>query len=131
MEMTRSIFYGERMKADIRVEIEMKIIRATALAASTVTTAIVARVARRNATTSAGIGITIAPTVDTMIEIHIATSTAARRVRGEGVHGIDLVRARHDQTENIINVTIGHIAQPDSPYLQPQRAMGTIVLYLE
>ena len=78
--MRRSRSYGENMKAEIGGEIEMKIIGAKHLAASTAMTAMEARVAmvaRRNGITSAGIGTTIAPTVDTMIKSCMSTTSAA------------------------------------------------------
>lgn len=112
----RSIDYGEDMKADIRGEIEMKIVGATDLAVDTAMTAIVARIARRNDPSSAGIGITIAPTVDTMILSRMNRTSAAPRVGGEEGRGIDLDRTRYNQTENIVSVTVCHTTQPDPPY---------------
>lgn len=104
------------MKADIRGEIEMKTVREMHLAASNTMTDIVARIARRNDTTSAGIGITIVPTVNAMIMSLMSAISARQRVGGEVGHGIDLDRARLDQMENIISVTIGHTAQPHLPH---------------
>ncbi|CAD6569714.1 MAG: hypothetical protein ASARMPREDX12_002891 [Alectoria sarmentosa] len=111
VKMRRSIIQGKTMKAEIRGEIEMKTVRDMYLAASNTMIDIVARIARRNDTTSAGIGITIVPTVNAMTISLMSAISARRRVGGEVGHGIDLDRARLDQMENIISVTIA----PPSP----------------
>lgn len=120
--------YGETMNGDVRGEIELKILGVTHPAVSTGMT-LVMRIRRRNDTMNAGIGIPAA-TVDAMINSYMSMIGAARRIGGEVDHGIDLDRARHEQTENLISVIIGYTAQPD-PHPQPWRAMGTIALHRE
>lgn len=131
MKTRRSVIDAETMKSGFRGEIEMKIIGVTYPAASTAVTAIVARITRRNDTASASIGITIAPTIDTMMMNCMSMTGAARKIGGEAVHGIDIDRARHEQTENTTSVTIGHTAQPDPHHPEPQTAMGTTTLRRE
>ena len=119
------------MKSGFWGEIEIKIIGATYPAARVAVNAIVARITKRNDTASASIGITIAPTIDTMIMSFMSMTVVARRVGGEVGHGIDIDRARHEQTENTTSVPISHTAQPDPHRPQPQTAMGTLDLHRE
>ena len=66
VRMRKSMIYGEVMKADFLGELEMKTVGAARLTASTAKSTIVATTTTRTDTTNAGIGITIAPTVDAM-----------------------------------------------------------------
>lgn len=128
VKVKESVIYGDTLKADIRGEIKVKFIEATHPAASTSMTAMVARMTRRNGITNAGIGITIEPTLDPMTMSCMSTTGAARRIGGEAGQGNDL---HHDQTENIVSVTIAHTAQPETPHPLPQTAMGAIALHGE
>lgn len=110
----------------------MEVVGVMDLAVSTAMTAIIAgttRITRMNVTTNTGVSITIAATVDTIMMSCMSMTGAARRIRGEADHDIDLDRARHEQTENIVSVTIGHTVQPDRPHPQSQTEMGTIGLH--
>lgn len=110
----------------------MEVVAVMNLAVSTAMTAIVARITRMtrvNVTANTGVGITIVATVDTIMMSCIRMTGAARRRGGEADRDIDLNRARHEQTENIVSAAIGHTGQPDPPHLQPQRKVGSIGLH--
>lgn len=119
------------MKADYWADIEIKIVGARHRAASIAMTATAARIRRRDKIMNAGIGITIVLTVNVIETNRMNTNGTVRRIGDEVGHGIDLDRAPHDQTENIISVTIGHTAQPDPSRPQAQTAMDTIALHRE
>ena len=96
VRMRKSMIYGEVMKADLLGESEMKTVGAARLTASTAKSTIVARTTTRTDSTSAGIGITIAPTADAMTMTYISTAGAARGIIGKVDHGIDLDHARNN-----------------------------------
>ena len=127
----RNVIYGEAKKADSRDEIEMKIVRTTDPATSTTMTALTARITMRNDITNADIGTTIGPTVNAMGMTCMSTTGEERKSGGTVGQGVDLDRARHRQTENIISVTIGHTAQLDLPHWQPQSVTDIIALQQE
>ena len=126
MKMRRSIIYGEVVKADFRSKVEIKIVGAAHPITSTAMIATAARRTRRKQTMSAGIGITIAPTVDAVTRKYM---NKVREIEGKAGHGIDLDRARHNQLGNIIGAAVVHAAQPDPPRAQTQTGMGMMVLY--
>ena len=119
------------MKADYRVDIRIKIAGASHPAASTAMTATAARITRRDNIMNAGIGITIVLTVNTIKTNRMNANGTVQSIGDEVGHGIDLDRAPHDQTGNIISVTIGHTAQLDPPRPQAQTAMDTMALHQE
>lgn len=80
---------------------------------------------------NAGIGITIVLTVKATKTNCMNTNGTVRRIGDEVGHGIALDRAPHDQTGNIISVTIGHTAQPDPSRPQAQTALETLALHQE
>lgn len=117
---------GETMRPDSRDEIEVKNVGATHPATNGTMMAIVARTTMRKSTMSAGIGITVPPTVNAITIDYTSTigEEEEEEIGDTAGHGIDL--DHHDQTESIIIVTVPHTAQPDLPHPQAQSAMGAI-----
>ena len=64
VKMRRRVIYGEVMKADLRSEVETKIVGATHPITGTAMTATTARITRRSKTMSAGVDIITAAMVD-------------------------------------------------------------------
>ena len=116
--------YGETMRPDFRDGIQVKNVGATHPATNGKMMAIVVRTTMRTSTMSAGIGITVPPTVNAIKMDYTSRIGEEGKIGHTAGHGID--RDHHDQTESIIIVTVPHTAQPDLPHLQAQSATGAI-----